>query len=444
MRYVRITLGALVWALLGWWLWQSTVESRAVMGDGRRSAMQELLDFAGGEAAVARIETADALDIEVGDPIFLVQGSTVRRVGEVHSVRDPQTGQLTRRADATAAEVMFYGSAPAVPAGARLAHYDSGSTMDWALSTMMPAEKRAQVAGLIKSAYKQHQEEILNALLPLVQQSLREGFVVVERDLPAAIKSRSARIEALGRKYQKNIIDEKITPLVKTEVWPIVQRHAKPMAEEVGQELWNKMPKWGLAWRKGVDYVPFTSGMRARNHFDRYVTEEAMPLLEEKAPDFVRIVQEIMREVGQNEQFRKVMRDSLTQMIEDPELRQVVWEIVREVIIDNPALGDVIAKTWTGPEAKAALDTALRSFDPTVNQISQVLFGNRESGFTPEFARVLRAKILRKDRRWFVLVLPSEPSQDAAEKTPPVLPVERGDNEALDPFLNALAQSGDD
>jgi len=41
-------------------------------------------------------------------------------------------------------------------------------------------------------------------------------------------------------------------------------------------------------------------------------------------------------------------------------------------------------------------------------------------------------------------VLPSEPSQDAAEKTPPVLPVERGDNEALDPFLNALAQSGDD
>ncbi len=444
MKYVRITLGALVWVVVGWLLWKNAVQPQTASADGRNTPVHDLLDFAAGKTSTARLETAEALDIEVGDPIFVVEGNQVRRIGEIRSLRDPETGEPTRRADARAAEALFYSSAPALPDGAKLTYYDSGRTMDWVLATMLPTEKRAEVAGLIKRAYAQHNEEILNALLPLVHQSLRDAFVVVERDLPASITRHSARIEELGRKYQKNIVEERITPLVKNEVWPIVQKHAKPMAEEVGQELWGRMPKWGLAWRKGVDYVPYTSGTRAKDRLDKYINEEAMPVFENRSGDFVKVVQEIMKDVGRNEQFRKVMRDSLAQMIDDPELRQVVWDIVREVIIDNPALGEAIAKSWSGPEAKAALNLAVSRVEPTINQIGHVLFGTREGGFTPEFARVLRAKILRKDRRWFVLVLPAGTSPDGNAKPPAVLPVEPGKNEALDPFLSALAQSDHD
>ena len=216
------------------------------------------------------------------------------------------------------------------------------------------------------------------------------------------------------------------------------------MAEEVGHELWSKMPKWGLVWRKGVDYVPFTSGTRAPDRFSKFVNEEAMPAFENHAPDFVQVVQKVLKDVGQNEQIRKVVRESLAQMIEDPELRQVVWDIAREVIIDNPALGEAIARSWTSPEAKAALNLAISRVEPTINQIGHVLFGTREGGFTPEFARVLRAKILRKDRRWFVLVLPTGASPDGSGKSPGALRMAPGENEALDPFLNALAQSDHD
>ncbi len=444
MRYLRITLGAVVWAVVGWLLWRAAIEPQAVSADGKNTPMQDLVDFAMGKTSAARLETAEALEMEVGDPIFVVEGNTVRRIGEIRSLRDPETGEPTRRADAKAAEALFYSSAPELPEGARLAYYDSGRTMEWVLATMLPDQKRAEVAGLIKRAYAQHHDEILAALLPLVNQSLRDAFVVVERDLPASITRHSARIEELGRKYQKDIVEEKITPLVKNEVWPIVQRHARPMAEEVGVELWSKLPKWGLAWRKGVDYVPFTSGTRTEKRLREYIDGEAMPVFENRAGDFVHVVQEIMKDVGRNEQFRKVMRDSLAQMIDDPQLREVVWDIVREVIIDNPALGQAIAKTWTSPEAKAVLDLAVSRVEPTINQLGHVLFGTREAGFTPEFARVLRAKILRKDRRWFVLVLPTDTPPDAIGTPPAVLPVEWGANEALDPFLNALAQSDHD
>jgi hypothetical protein len=449
MKLLRITVGALVWTVLGWLLWKSAVESHAVSGDGKTSPVKELLDFAGGQTSSAQIQADYALDMEVGDPVFVVEGDRARRIGEVRALRDPGTGQPTRRDYVSSAEVMFYSSAPELPEGARLAYYDSGRTMEWVLETMLPPSKRAEVAGLIKHAYQEHHEEILNALLPLVKRSLREGFMVVERDLPASIARHREQIEELGRKYQKDIVEEKITPLVKNEVWPIVQKHARPMAEEVGQELWSKMPKWGLAWRKSVDYVPFTSGTRAKDRFDKYVTDEAMPVLDSHMPDFVNVVQHIMKDVGQNEQFRKVMRESLTQMIDDPELRQVVWDIVREVIIDNPALGEAIARTWTSPEAKAALNLAVSRVEPTINQIGHSLFGTKEGGFTPEFARVLRAKILRKDRRWFVLVLPTDQAATSGTasgdgKPPAVLPVDEGENEALDPFLNALAQSDHD
>jgi hypothetical protein len=104
MRYVRITLGVLVWSLLGWMLWKSAVESRAVSGEGR-SPVRDLLDFAGGKAVAAMIESASAIDVEVGDPIFFVEGGLARRIGEVRSLRDSISGQPVRRDFATSAEV---------------------------------------------------------------------------------------------------------------------------------------------------------------------------------------------------------------------------------------------------------------------------------------------------------------------------------------------------
>jgi hypothetical protein len=36
-------------------------------------------------------------------------------------------------------------------------------------------------------------------------------------------------------------------------------------------------------------------------------------------------------------------------------------------------------------------------------RIGELLFGTRDGGVTPEFARVLRNQILGKDKRWLVL-----------------------------------------
>src|SRR5258708_7029417 len=150
MRYVRITLGAVVWLAASWLLWKGVVEPRTIAEGGKNAPVHDLLDFAVGKTSTAPLETPEAIDVEVGDPIFLLEGNRVRRIGEIRTVRDPQTGELTRRADAKTAEAVFYASAPTLTSDAHLAYYDSGRTMDWVLDTMLPAEKRAQVASLLK------------------------------------------------------------------------------------------------------------------------------------------------------------------------------------------------------------------------------------------------------------------------------------------------------
>jgi hypothetical protein len=75
---------------------------------------------------------------------------------------------------------------------------------------------------------------------------------------------------------------------------------------------------------------------------------------------------------------------------------------LREAIADNPQLHQVWREVWSSDEAKQAIDLAGQRLEPVVRQIGDDLFGTREEGINPDFARVLRNQILGKDRRWVV------------------------------------------
>ena len=102
---------------------------------------------------------------------------------------------------------------------------------------------------------------------------------------------------------------------------------------------------------------------------------------------------------------------------------------------DHPRLREVLDKHWTGPKARHAFQLAATRFEPTVRRIGDLLFGTREGGITPEFARVLRNQILGKDRRWFVLDNSFEDNESMPNAGELKLRVCRGDTPAANPFL---------
>jgi hypothetical protein len=171
-----------------------------------------------------------------------------------------------------------------------------------------------------------------------------------------------------------------------------------------GREIWYRASLWRFGWRFAYDRAPLPERNLTEREWQRFVEEEAMPVLEDHLDDWIRLQQQILVEVAQNPEVRRVMRNTVSQVLQDPELQELAWEIVRETVVDNARLREVFDAHWNSPDAQQAFQLAGRRLSPTVERIGGILLGTPEEGISPEFARVLRSQILGKDQRWFVLI----------------------------------------
>jgi hypothetical protein len=446
MKYLRIALGILAWVAGTWALW-ACVRDRLL---ARRTAPQrvagDLWEFASGSREPAHLVLETPQTVAVGDPIFVVDGpDSIRQVGEIRALIDPATGRPARRGDVLAAEALFYPDAPRLAPSAELTYYSTTDSMTWVVQTLLPRAKRQQIAHELAVAFEEHHAEILAALRPIVEDSLREALHVVEQDLPPAIARHRLELEQLGAKYQREIVQQEIVPLVREEIWPAAQARAMPVAEEVGKELWGRVSLWRFGWRYLYDRSPLPEKNLVRSEWNRFVEQDAAPVLEGHTDDFVRLTQQVLADAAKNPQVRAVLRESLGRIVDDPELQHIVWQIIREVIIDNPRLRDVIDQHWTGEQAKAAFRLAAQRLEPAVRRIGDLVIGTRDGGITPEFARVLRNQVLGKDRRWFVLTVPEGSSGTSTPprylRQPVVLGVRIGSGEPVNPFVVPTGQA---
>jgi hypothetical protein len=442
--YRRLALGLATWlfagAILFWWA------EKKMEGALQEQLFPQLWNYATGRMTSVELRFEEPAYLAVGDPIFIIQEEKVLQVGQVAKVFAVESGRPTRAAMAKSGTAAFYPSMTAAGPGAKLSYYSSGDALPWVLQTMLPAEKRARIAGELSAAFENHRAEILAALRPVVEEGLREALLVVEEDLAAALAARREEWSQLGAKYQHEIFDAKIVPLVKQEIWPIVLGHVEPVANEVGQEIWQRASLWRFGWRSAYDKIPLTEQQLARKEWARFLKEEAVPVLEHHGDDFIYLQQEILMDVARNEEVRAAIRESLQHLVTDPELQQLIWGMFREVIVQNPRLRQALERHWNSPQAQQAFQLASERMEPAVGRIAELLFGSAEQGITPEFSRVLRSKVLRKDRRWLLLEPASDPEQGTIDQARSsgkglVATVRRGHATGVNPFDLELSGS---
>ena len=108
-----------------------------------------------------------------------------------------------------------------------------------------------------------------------------DALTVVEQDLPPAIKRHRKTLGKLGAKYQKEIVERELVPLVRKEVWPVVREHAEPLATEVGEEIWSKASLF--SWLSPRSTSSRTRLSSAWQHFSRpspnYRRTQFLPML---------------------------------------------------------------------------------------------------------------------------------------------------------------------
>lgn len=328
------------------------------------------------------------------DPIFLENdGGVVRQVGHVLSLKngDDESHQL---------HYAWYDEIPADEC--QLFQYHASGSLEEVVATMLPPEKRLKIQQRLAAAMSQHGEDLSRAFVPLVQQSLKRSMPVIEEELRASVARHRSELDDLVAEWKDEIVKERLIPLARKEILPIVREHGQPPAEKIGKEMWDRASLWRFGWRAVYDKTPLPKKGLVQEEWKRFVAEEAVPVIEKHMDEIVVAIQKTITDVASNKTIRNELGSVAEELASDPEARALVRTILKETLIDNDRLRDVWGEVWTSDEARSAIDMAGTRLEPIVREIGDDLFGSEEKGIDPNFARVLRNQILGKDRRWIM------------------------------------------
>ena len=350
--------------------------------------------------ATMRIETS-GLPVRPGVAVFDMNGP-----GDTGAI---QVGYVRRVDDGIATIV-----GPHTAANVYTLHIADGSISD-TIATMFPTETQSRVQQLVRTWMDEQSGRVGAAMLPVVTRAIRDAVPTVQSELRKSIRRHGDEVDQMGVRLQRDVIDARLIPLAKTEVLPIVRRHATPPASSIGRELWDRVSVWRFGWRAAYDKSPLPKRNLVNREFDRFLENEAMPVLEDHADEIADAVQKTLVDTIRNPNVREQLREAAREVVDDPETRALVQKLLRESLLDNEALRSQLRRSLTSPEALRAYDTAEQSLEPLIRQIGDEIFGTRRDGISPGFARTLRRQILGRDRMWITVV--NDPTRST---TPPL------------------------
>ena len=438
MHRLRVYNGLLIWTLVaGGLLWCAASQPAAVR-TARERVVPQLWQHIVARRSHVAIEAVEPVSLALGDPVFEIEGGRVRQVGEVSRV-NAGNGQPVRAAATTRARVLFYPGSTAPSGGDRLAWYATPDSISWVAQALLPPAKRQQVVDELNRAVTEHYDEMFLELQPLFDRSVQDALAAVEDELPAALARHKADFESLGQRYQHELLERELLPLVRREIWPVVRRRAEPTASVIGRELWQRLSVWRFSRALFVDKFSRGNKRRFEEEWRQFIDKEAVEVVKDHSDEIVEVMRQVIVESSRNPRIQAAARRSFSRVIHDTEVQQLLWSIVKETVVENLRLRKALKQTWTSPEAKRVFARAGDRIEPTARRISVLLIGSREGGITPEFAAVLRNQVLGKDRRWLVLERGPAGTGETPEAVPAVLPVHRGRDEMVNPFLSATA-----
>lgn len=331
-----------------------------------------------------------------GDPIFLANDDgQFRQVGRIETLNEDESLASSR------VSILWY--EPEIAAEhCQMFQYHSTGRLSEVVETLLPPQKQKQIRDQIALAMAQHGEDLSRSFVPLAEESLKKSLPVIEAEFRSAVARHRGEIDAAAQRWNDELVQDRLIPMARREILPIVKQHGQKPAEEIGREIWDRASLFRFGWRAIYDKTPLPRKDLLREEWKRFVEEEAVPVLEKHMDDIVIAIQRSVRDVSNNPAIRNELSGVADEIASDPQSRALIQKILKETIVDNQALRLVWQQVWTSDKAKQAFEVAGDRLEPIVRQIGDDLFGSEEDGINPDFARVLRSQILRKDRRWVV------------------------------------------
>lgn len=397
---IRLIVGIIFW--IGVLLWAgSKVAGRFTDRDD--SSARELVQFAVKSRSVYELSLHDEYELQIGDPVFWRdEDGALIQVGVIRQVETPDSKNY-RPVKTRWASVTFFSTAPPITRDSFLKLYETPSSMGWVAEALLPPKKRAEIARYIGKIFSENSDVIVEQLKPIFLEAVSETGLVVRAEMATAIAAHADQWQALGLRYQQEIVENQLVPLVNSEIWPIVQEELRPAIENIGEEIWRTASVWRFGWRAVYDSLPLPERDLTRQEFSRFVQNSALPILSAHMPELIAAQQRVLTRVVENPKVQQFAIDTFVKISNDAEMQNLILQIVQEAVLENQNFHRQLDEIWSRPRVQQALQFSDARFGPYVETIGEKLFGSPLKGVTPEFARILRHRIFLKDKRWLVL-----------------------------------------
>ena len=367
------------------------------------SVATQLGDYFGNPLRSVELWCPEYQVLAFGDPVFIEGQDNTVRVGNISYIDFGEGYEEYKKGDTKTATVVLHGNAPELSPGDYVLLHETDQSMAWVIKTMLPPDMRQRIGELILAAWRDNEKELVSIFRPVVEKSVADAGLILKNDIQAAVERHREEFDRLAGRFKKDLLEKEILPLVKSEIWPIVREESLPLAETIGLEIWQEVSVLEFGWRYLYDRSPLPEKNLTEQEFARFIEGKATPILESHLDDFVQVQKQTLMRIAKNEAVNQTVSQSVRKIIDDPEVQKLFNVLMHEVLFENDRLFESIKSNWESPQARWALAYANAKLDPTIIDIGQELFGSTDTEITPEFAMVLRNKVLHKDERWLTL-----------------------------------------
>ncbi len=387
-------------------------------------AVQDLIGYIGAQRSSINIISPQHVVLGIGDPLFVEKDGVLEPIGMVTALKLDQSQldlekrtKTIRLAWVKGAQVTFFTGGPSLGEGASIELNATDQSPAWIVKTMLSPSMRKEISQLISAAYSDHQEDLVEQFRPVIKKTIVDSAQLVRDSVLDELNRQQETVAAISHRYQNDVIQKELMPVIQAEVWPIVEEEASPLVEEIGQEVWQEVSVWRFGWRFLYDKSPLPDKKLSQREFDRFVQNKALPIFESHFEDVIEMQKRMIARVLANKKVTETVSTVAREFFSDEEVQRLFKDVFRKAVVDNPELRESIERTWQSEEARSAMKMANGRLESTITRIGQSLFGSPKGKITPEFARVLRNRVLHKDDRWLVLT-PGNSVEPSASSEP--------------------------
>jgi hypothetical protein len=280
----------------------------------------------------------------------------------------------------------------------------------WVWSQLADEEKTAEIARILEAALRPHREEILRRLSELLQNFALDCGKVLESEARGFVQRHRGDIDRLAEAVEKELGRERLLKAFDEEVWPNLRRRLEPVLSRIGDEIWEKLPLWGLTWRLVYQTLPLTENDHFEKRWNEFLNGQVLPILRSHAGEFVDVSRQIAADTLNSPNVGPVLRETVQHVLNDPHFHSLLRSFFAEVFFENPLFGEALRARLRSPEAQALAGIVLPQLELATRAVGDLLLGTREAGITLAFAHVLRTQVLDKGSR-HIWVRPGSPER---------------------------------